>query len=29
MNGGIKLADVNLSAIPIDWTLQVHHFDIV
>jgi hypothetical protein len=29
MNGGQKLLDVNLKAIPTDWSLQFHHFDIV
>jgi len=28
MDGGAKLADVNLNTIPTDWTLQFHHFDI-
>ena len=29
MNGGQKLADLDLDAIPTDWTLQAHHFDVV
>jgi hypothetical protein len=26
MNGGQKIADVNLDTIPADWTLVQHHY---